>query len=64
MNEEIMLLSNRLIYGDKLRCGSAEVAQQSLRIPRTLGETFNDPALAESWMAELLLPGWVGVLGG
>ncbi|KAA1477837.1 Dna2-domain-containing protein [Dentipellis sp. KUC8613] len=33
MNADIMLLSNRLIYDDRLRCGSEEVAQQSLVIP-------------------------------
>lgn len=33
MNEDIMLLSNRLIYHDRLRCGSDEVAQRSLVIP-------------------------------
>ena len=33
MNEDIMLLSNKLIYGDRLRCGSAEVAKQSLQLP-------------------------------
>ncbi|CAL1710756.1 unnamed protein product [Somion occarium] len=33
MNEDIMLLSNKLIYSDRLRCGSQEVAKQSLRIP-------------------------------
>jgi hypothetical protein len=35
MNAEIMLLSNKLIYGDRLRCGSEEVAQQSLVLPNT-----------------------------
>ncbi|KAH0579057.1 hypothetical protein H2248_003215 [Termitomyces sp. 'cryptogamus'] len=33
MNEDIMLLSNKLIYGDRLRCGSKSVAQQSLVLP-------------------------------
>ncbi len=35
MNEDIMLLSNRLIYSDRLRCGSQEVATRSLRLPNT-----------------------------
>ena len=33
MNEDIMLLSNRLIYSDRLRCGSEAVAKRSLRLP-------------------------------
>ncbi|KAJ7069715.1 Dna2-domain-containing protein [Mycena amicta] len=33
MNEDIMTLSNRLIYGDKLRCGTETVAKQSLALP-------------------------------
>jgi DNA replication ATP-dependent helicase Dna2 len=33
MNEDIMLLSNRLIYHDRLRCGSDEVAQRRLVLP-------------------------------
>ncbi|KAF8876665.1 DNA replication factor Dna2-domain-containing protein [Infundibulicybe gibba] len=35
MNEDIMLLSNKLIYSDRLRCGSELVAQQSLVLPNT-----------------------------
>ncbi|EJT99626.1 Dna2-domain-containing protein [Dacryopinax primogenitus] len=30
MNEDIMLLSNRLIYNDRLQCGSEETARRSL----------------------------------
>lgn len=33
MNSDIMLLSNRLIYGDRLRCGSEAIAKRSLKIP-------------------------------
>ncbi|KAF9234817.1 Dna2-domain-containing protein [Melanogaster broomeanus] len=33
MNEDIMLLSNKLIYGDRLRCGSEAVAKRSLVLP-------------------------------
>ena len=33
MNEDIMLLSNRLISGDRLRCGNEEVASQALSLP-------------------------------
>ena len=33
MNEDIMLLSNRLIYGDRLKCGNEEVARRTLVLP-------------------------------
>jgi DNA replication ATP-dependent helicase Dna2 len=33
MNEDIMLLSNRLVYENRLKCGSDQVAQQGLVIP-------------------------------
>ena len=33
MNEDIMLLSNKLIYSDRLRCGSEEVARRGLKLP-------------------------------
>lgn len=32
MNEDIMLLSNRLIYSDRLQCGNEEVAKSVLRL--------------------------------
>ncbi|KAK2462805.1 hypothetical protein APHAL10511_005196 [Amanita phalloides] len=32
MNRDIMLLSNKLIYGDRLRCGTNKIAKQSLEI--------------------------------
>ncbi|KAF8347385.1 DNA replication factor Dna2-domain-containing protein [Amanita rubescens] len=32
MNKDIMLLSNKLVYGDRLRCGNKKVAKQSLDI--------------------------------
>ncbi|KAJ7134639.1 Dna2-domain-containing protein [Mycena epipterygia] len=33
MNEDIMTLSNKLIYGNRLRCGSEAVAKQTLVLP-------------------------------
>ncbi|EIW80184.1 Dna2-domain-containing protein [Coniophora puteana RWD-64-598 SS2] len=33
MNEDIMLLSNTLIYSNRLKCGSEEVAKRSLVLP-------------------------------
>ena len=32
MNADIMLLSNRLIYNDRLKCGSEEVANRCLKL--------------------------------
>ena len=32
MNQEIMTLSNKLIYEDKLRCGNDEVANRALEL--------------------------------
>ncbi|KAH9923850.1 Dna2-domain-containing protein [Fomitopsis serialis] len=50
MNADIMLLSNKLIYSDRLRCGSETVAQQSLKIP--------DPTFSVAggicWLGQLL----------
>ena len=36
MNEDIMLLSNELIYEGRLRCGSNAVARQSLALSKEL----------------------------
>ena len=33
MNSDIMLLSNKLIYSNRLKCGSDVVASQSLTLP-------------------------------
>ncbi|CAK5284176.1 unnamed protein product [Mycena citricolor] len=33
MNEDIMTVSNRLVYKDQLQCGSEEVAKRSLSLP-------------------------------
>ncbi|KAG6828441.1 hypothetical protein H0H92_007968 [Tricholoma furcatifolium] len=40
MNEDIMLLSNKLIYSNRLRCGSTAVAKQTLVLPN---RTFLKP---------------------
>lgn len=37
MNEDIMLLSNHLIYENRLKCGSEEVASQGLVLPKRMG---------------------------
>ncbi|KAF6760438.1 AAA domain-containing protein [Ephemerocybe angulata] len=38
MNEDIMALSNKLIYSDRLKCGSAEVANRKLVLPNAPGK--------------------------
>jgi DNA replication ATP-dependent helicase Dna2 len=60
MNADIMLLSNKLIYDDRLICGNQKVANQSLILP---DNTFIQGihALTSScrdlcWMKELMLP--------
>lgn len=34
MNKDIMLLSNKLVYQDKLKCGNEKVAKRVLRVPK------------------------------
>ena len=51
MNEDIMLLSNRLVYENRLKCGSDQVAQQGLVIPNP------QPCLAscgDCWLQHLM----------
>jgi DNA replication ATP-dependent helicase Dna2 len=36
MNADIMLLSNRLIYNNRLSCGCDEVADRTLKLPNKL----------------------------
>lgn len=60
MNEDIMLLSNKLIYGNRLRCGSKQVAEQSLQIPNIKafvvghGRRLDACANGACWMEKLL----------
>ncbi|KAM6495129.1 Dna2 domain containing protein [Amanita muscaria] len=62
MNEDIMLLSNKLIYGDHLKCGNRKIAKQSLNIPdwsfinslhRAPEQQGEDGAC---WLRRLLMP--------
>ena len=59
MNEDIMLLSNKLIYGDRLRCGSPEVAKRGLVLPdkdaalAVLHDSLTCPR-DPCWLAQLL----------
>jgi DNA replication ATP-dependent helicase Dna2 len=62
MNEDIMLLSNKLIYSDRLRCGSDEVAKRTLTIPnvhlvRDLITKEISCSGKEHWMERLLSEG-------
>lgn len=38
MNEDIMTLSNKLIYSDRLKCGSEEVARRKLVLPNAVAD--------------------------
>lgn len=51
MNSDIMSLSNRLVYGDRLRVGSEAVGMQELNLP-------NPEALhhAPAWVRDVLDP--------
>ncbi|KAG2136828.1 Dna2-domain-containing protein [Suillus cothurnatus] len=58
MNEDIMQLSNKLIYGDRLRCGSEEVAKRTLVLPNKFMTDKLDPAMClceeSCWLRYLL----------
>jgi DNA replication ATP-dependent helicase Dna2 len=63
MNSDILLLSNSLIYNDKLKCGSSEVANSFLDIPNIsnfAAEVLNEEkALSNQntvWLEQLLNP--------
>ena len=51
MNDDIMFLSNKLVYQDKLKSGSADVAAQRLTLPKP--EALADAA---QWLKGLLDP--------
>jgi DNA replication ATP-dependent helicase Dna2 len=57
MNEDIMTLSNKLIYGERLRCGSDAVAQQCLTLPdRTFLHNMHQgkPCSTDCWIEKLM----------
>ena len=57
MNEDIMLLSNRLVYGNRLKCGTPEVAQRSLSIPHKRKENCpctDKEGVHSCWIQRLL----------
>lgn len=54
MNEEIMLVANRLVYNNLLRCGSEAIGKQRLEISQTiLGCTCN---ACHCWLRNALDP--------
>jgi hypothetical protein len=67
MNEDIMLLSNQLIYGDRLRCGSDDVARRTLILPdggnylRAM-HTGKPACEGDCWIYKLLSERFVGFL--
>lgn len=57
MNKEIMTLSNALIYSDRLRCASEQVAKQRLVLPDPSAMDHIHTASCggpECWMTRLL----------
>jgi DNA replication ATP-dependent helicase Dna2 len=64
MNEDIMLLSNKLIYDDKLACGSEQVARQALVLPNSAADWLHAPETGSNctsgcWLQDLLNEEWV-----
>lgn len=64
MNAEIMTLSNKLIYGDRLQCGNEQVATQSLYLPYpSIGmawhSTCGDGPNSHCWLDTLVDPRYV-----
>lgn len=56
MNDDIMLLSNKLVYQDRLRAGSAAVAGQRLVLPKPDELDTLDLELSTRWLRHLLDP--------
>ena len=64
MNEDIMLLSNSLIYKNRLKCGTKEVAERSLVLPNPSALDDIHPAgktcqEGECWIRRVLNPKFV-----
>lgn len=64
MCEDIMKLSNFLIYKDKLKCGNEQVSNQSLTI-QNLGEIskYKTTASGKDWLTDILDPSRKVVFG-
>lgn len=53
MNEDIMFLSNSLVYDGKLKCGNIDVARRVLDIPDPRGMVGAKP-----WVRDILSDRW------
>ncbi|EPQ30832.1 uncharacterized protein PFL1_01730 [Pseudozyma flocculosa PF-1] len=57
MNRDVMALSNEVIYGGRLRCGSEAVAMQRLSLPRRVGGKHEERTRAlPEWTKRVLDP--------
>ena len=57
MNEDIMLLSNKLIYEGKLKCGSDDVAQRGLKLAqKSCEDVFGTGCDQPCWVQYLMKP--------
>lgn len=55
MNEDIMLLSNKLIYEGRLKCGSEEVAKRGLKLETTsCSNGLSGSCKKDCWIRDLL----------
>jgi len=64
MNEDIMLLSNKLVYQDKLKCGNEEVAKRVLGVPKiSMLDEMHVKTMPcsgeECWLKKLISPRYV-----
>lgn len=54
MNEDIMSISNKLVYGERLKCGSEEIAKQGLVLPTTIREAVEGHCMDQRcWIDDL-----------
>lgn len=63
MNEDIMLLSNKLIYKDRLRCGNDQVARRTLKLPnrKSCTDIGESSCVNDCWIQNLLAEGSTAV---
>lgn len=55
-----MLLSNKLIYEGKLKCGSDEVARRGLKLEsKSCEEIYGSACVKPCWVQDLMDPRWV-----
>jgi DNA replication ATP-dependent helicase Dna2 len=61
MNEDIMLLSNTLVYNNRLKCGAENIAKSKLDVPNmsglaTLHTSSEDSCHDACWLRDILDP--------